>query len=203
MPAPEQVPDRVSHSDFYRTRNIKMICNFIKLNQAKCSVFSSGIVFLPSLGCKVFLHSVCMHVCVCYLHICVYVFMHMCAHMYMETRGWPWSSSVSVLLTFLRQALLNWTWSSLVGYTGSRISLILSPFPKDLEFQMHPTSLALIWVLRIWTHILMLAQQTSYLLSHYQSPSMLSYEWLFFTLVWYNKLATYLFFFFSSQGFPV
>lgn len=33
MPAPEQVPDEVFHTDVYRTRNIRMICEFfIKLN---------------------------------------------------------------------------------------------------------------------------------------------------------------------------
>jgi hypothetical protein len=85
MPAPEQMPDRVSHSDFYRTRNIKMICNFIKLDQAKCKsfVFSSVIVFVLSLGCKMFLHSVlCMYV----LFACICVYAHVCAYVYGDQR---------------------------------------------------------------------------------------------------------------------
>lgn len=60
-----------------------MIYKFIKLNQTKCTIPYSVIMSLLSLGCKMFPHGMCSPVC--YLHVCVFV--HMCAHMHMETKG--------------------------------------------------------------------------------------------------------------------
>lgn len=92
MPVLEQMPDKVFHSDFYRTRNNKMICKFIKLNQTKCTIPYSVIMSLLSLGCKMFPHGMCSPVCV----ICMYVCLYTCWH-----RGWPWvSPSLPVQLIF-------------------------------------------------------------------------------------------------------
>lgn len=83
MPVLEQMPDKVFHSDFYRTRNNKMIYKFIKLNQTKCTIPYSVIMSLLSLGVKCS-HMVCVALCV--LFACMCVCTHVCTHAYGDQR---------------------------------------------------------------------------------------------------------------------
>lgn len=136
MPVLEQMPDKVFHSDFYRTRNNKMICKFIKLNQTKCTIPYSVIMSLLSLGCKMFPHGMCSPVCV----ICMYVCLYTCWH-----RGWPWvSSSLPVQLIFwgkvfwLNLELSDW----LHGIQWSPYFCSSSP-RTGVTSQIHPTWLVL------------------------------------------------------------
>lgn len=134
MPVLEQMPDKAFHSDFHRTRNNKIICKFIKLNQTKRTILYSVIMSLLSLGCKMFPHGMCSPVCV----ICMYVCLYTCWH-----RGWPWVSSSLPVQLYFEARSFGWTWSSLIGYMGSNDLPISVPLPQELESQIHPTWLAL------------------------------------------------------------
>lgn len=142
MPVLEQMPDKVFHSDFYRTRNNKMIYKFIKLNQTKCTIPYSVIMSLLSLGCKLFPHGMCSPMCV----ICMYVCLYRCVH----TCIWRPDVDLGCLLLSLSNLYFEarsfgWTWSSLIGYMGSNGLPISTPLPQELESQIHPTQLALIY----------------------------------------------------------
>lgn len=67
MPAPEQVPDEVFHTDLCRTRNMRMICEFfIKLNVLFLIL---RFYFSYLFGMKMFLYYYFMMTIIYYLYL--------------------------------------------------------------------------------------------------------------------------------------
>lgn len=104
-------------------------------------------------------HSAIWFMCVCicsvYLIVCMRTWIHVCVCI--ETRGL--TLSVFIILNPIFWAKVShWTWSTLVWISEPQeFSCLWLPLPTVLGLMMHG-SLAIEWVLGIWTQLLMLVQ---------------------------------------------
>lgn len=124
----------------------------------KVSDWENSIFFSRSKWSRGMSYSVYLCECV-WVHACAGVLTHVGTY---GTQGWPWASS-SVILHCIFGLSVNLEFRfTRTGLSESPWDLLASASPSGLGFEAHPSTLAFMWLLGVWTQGRMPAQQAYY-----------------------------------------